>query len=81
MVRRSHWSAEGYRLCTYVTFTRHLNPCSSMVRRSHWSSEGYMIVSDSFVLRVNVEKLKLNLFNVDIRMEVVAQSSEPWAHI
>ena len=40
-----------------------------------------MIASDSFVLRVNVEKLKLNLFNVDIRMEVVAQSSEPWAHI
>ena len=25
--------------------------------------------------------LKLNLFNVDTRMEVVAQSSEPWAHI
>ena len=27
------------------------------------------------------KQLKLNLFNVNTRMEVVAQSSEPWAHI
>ena len=40
-VRASHWSSEGYRLYTYVTFTYHLSPCSSMVRASHWSSEGY----------------------------------------
>ena len=43
MVRASHWSLEGYRLYTYVTFTHHLSPCSSMVRASHWSSEGYRL--------------------------------------
>ena len=43
MARASHCSSEGYRLYTYVTFTYHLSPCSSMVRASHWSSEGYML--------------------------------------
>ena len=42
-VGASHWSSEGYRLYTYVTFTHHLSPCSSMVRASHWSSEGYKL--------------------------------------
>ena len=43
MVRASHWSSEGYRLYTYVTFTHYLSSCSSMVRASHWSSEGYKL--------------------------------------
>ena len=43
MVTASHWSSEGYRLYTYVTFTHYLSPCSSMVRASHWSSEGYRL--------------------------------------
>ena len=43
MVRASHWSSEGHRLYTYVTFIYHLSPCSSMVRASHWSSEGYRL--------------------------------------
>ena len=43
MVRASHWSSEGYRLYTYVTFTHHLSPCSSMVRASQWSPEGYRL--------------------------------------
>ena len=43
MVRASHWSSKGYRLYTYVTFTHHLSPCSSMVRASHWSSKGYKL--------------------------------------
>ena len=43
IVEASHWLSEGYRLYTYVTFTRHLSPCSSMVRVSHWSSESYRL--------------------------------------
>ena len=31
------------RLYTYVIFTHHLSPCSSMFRASHWSSEGYRL--------------------------------------
>ena len=43
-VRASHWSSEGYRLYTNVTFTHHFSRCSSMpVRASHWSSEGYRL--------------------------------------
>lgn len=38
----SRWSSNGYRLCTYITFTYHLCECSSMVRMSHWSS-GYWL--------------------------------------
>ena len=37
------WSSEVCRLYTYVTFTHHLSPCSSMVRASHWASEGYRL--------------------------------------
>ena len=43
MVGASHWSSEGFKLYTYVTFTHHLSPYSSVVRASHWSSEGYRL--------------------------------------
>ena len=58
MVRASHWSSEGYRLYTYVTFTYHLSPCSSMIRASHWSSEGYRlyiyVTEPSLIISVHV---------------------------
>ena len=44
MVRAYHWSSEGYKLYTYVTFIHHLiSPYSPIVRAFHWLSKGYKL--------------------------------------